>query len=93
MNDRDADLVTSERWIVARREVVVAVGGLDEGFERAATALADFCLKARQREFRCLAVDRVDFADRCRDADFTTESDRNRLARKWASYPEYLGND
>ena len=42
------------QFLLARREVMNAVGGFDEGYACTRIESADFCLKARQRDFKCL---------------------------------------
>jgi hypothetical protein len=93
MRDHDADLVAAENWILARREVVNAVGSIDEGFERTQPALVDFCLKARQRNFRCVAVGNAGVATRSLVHESYPESDWRRLRQKWADYPELIENE
>lgn len=101
MNDNDADLIRlptpdgdqasptdarfDDRLILARREVANASGGMDEGYGDWPVAMADFCLKARQRDFRVvsLTVDGI-------IAGTPRPLGRNaldRLTRKWADYP------
>jgi hypothetical protein len=90
---RDAgqyDRVTDAPWVgeklmMTRREVVNAVGGLDEGYEDMRTAFVDFSLRARQRRFKCLYVGTVAF--RCAAADpVQDDAALDRLRRKWAEY-------
>jgi hypothetical protein len=75
----------NEKLVITRREVVNAVGGLDEGYGDIRTAFVDFSLRARQRRFNCVYVGTVAF--RCASAD-AVEDDAalDRLLRKWAEY-------
>ena len=75
-----------ERMMIARREVVRAVGGLDEGFDDTRTALVDFSLRARQRQFKCMYLGVVAFT--CAKTDVTQNTNAlDRLLVKWAEYP------
>lgn len=42
------------QFLLIRREVIKAVGGFDEGYVCSQIESADFCLKARLRNFKCL---------------------------------------
>jgi GT2 family glycosyltransferase len=83
--------VSDAKWLPAqffltRREVVNAVGGFDEGFVTCQIQSADFCLKARLRDFKVLYAGTV--AVVC-NIDSHEEKSPERLARyhdKWASY-------
>jgi glycosyltransferase involved in cell wall biosynthesis len=77
----------SEKLLVIRREVINAVGGVDEGYEHDRTAMVDFCLRARQRDFRCAYFGGVRFIAG-RTALPNLESDLERLNRKWTDYPD-----
>lgn len=46
----------STHFLLLRREVLNAVAGFDGGYESKLIEGADFCLKARQRDFKCLYV-------------------------------------
>jgi len=73
---------------LVRREVLNAVGGVDEGYELDHIAMADFCLKARHRDFKCTYLGTVQFS--CPDsvAERSLPVDLNRLQQKWIDYPE-----
>ncbi len=53
-NDTADALWLPAHLMLLRREVVNAVGGFDEAYACSEIASADFCLKARLRDFRCL---------------------------------------
>jgi glycosyltransferase involved in cell wall biosynthesis len=78
----------SERMILIRREVATAVGGFDPGFESDRAAMIDFCLKARQRDFRCSYVGPVRFTHAGAEAKLELQADFERLREKWAAYPQ-----
>lgn len=78
----------SERLVMIRREVVTAVGGFDPGFENDRAAMVDFCLKARQRDFRCLYIGPVRFTSNGTEAKLDLRTDFDRLQEKWAEYPQ-----
>ena len=80
-----------ERLLLVRREVARAVGGVDEGYEHDRTAMVDFCLKARQRDFACVYLGSVGFAQRGSDPEWDLEADWRRLREKWAGFPELFG--
>jgi hypothetical protein len=93
--DRDAgqyDGVTGAAWVseqlvMVRREVVNAVGGLDEGYGDTRTAMVDFSLRARQRQFKCAYVGAVAFTG-TREEAARDSGALDRLRLKWAAYPE-----
>src|SRR5207247_6808182 len=95
--ERDAgqcDSVTGAAWVgekllMVRREVVNAVGGLDEGYDDARTAMVDFSLRARQRQFKCTYIGAVAFTCTREPAQRACALDR--LHRKWAAYPQLFG--
>lgn len=82
----------SEKLMLVRREVVKAVGGVDEGYSGGRTGIADFCLRARQRDFRCVYVAAPTFRCRGVSAPQDSEPDLDRLRRKWAVYPELFAD-
>jgi hypothetical protein len=92
MHERQADLASPklERLMLARREVVNALGGFDEGFQNRRGAMVDFCLRARQRDFACLDLGDVGFtcAGPALDPDAAASADR--LRQKWADRPHLL---
>lgn len=78
----------TERLVLVRREVIHAVGGIDEGYEDSRMAMVDFCLRARQRQFRCAYVGAVAFTCRGCGSASDGEASLQRLRQKWANYPE-----
>jgi GT2 family glycosyltransferase len=88
----ESDRVTDAAWVsekamIARREVVRAVGGLDEGYDDVPTALVDFSLRARQRKFKCTYLGAIAFTCTTTDAAPNAAS-LDRLRLKWAAYPD-----
>lgn len=87
------DYVSDAQWLPAqlllvRREVMNAVGGFDAGFQCSRIASADLCLKARQRDFKCLYVGT---ATAIGDVPGNAESLSASLARyhaKWDNYTQ-----
>lgn len=79
-----------ERLVLVRREVARAVGGVDRGYRHDRTAMVDFCLKARQRDFRLAYLGDVAFAQAGPDPARDLEADLLRLEEKWASHPGLL---
>jgi GT2 family glycosyltransferase len=75
------------RMVLARREVINAVGGLDEGYHDSRTAFVDFSLRARQRQFKCVYLGTVSLT--CAAGDpAADDAGWDRLRRKWAPYPQ-----
>jgi hypothetical protein len=77
----------SERFLLVRREVARAVGGVDDGYEDDHVAMVDFCLKARQRDFTCAYLGSIEFEHRGPEPARERKSDLRRLAAKWAAFP------
>jgi hypothetical protein len=86
-DDRVADAAWVDgRFVLARREVINAVGGLDEGYRDSRTAFADLSLRARQRQFKCVYLGSVPLT--CAAGDpAADDAGWERLRRKWAPYP------
>jgi len=76
--------------LLVRREVVRAVGGFDDGFSGVRPAVADFCLKARERGFACASVDASGFGADDAGAVPTPEPDLRRLRAKWRGRRDLL---
>ncbi len=77
--------------MLVRREVMIAVGGVDEGYEHDRMAVLDLCLKARQRDFTCQYLGTVAFTLGGSGARLDLGADVPRLHEKWASYPDLFG--
>jgi hypothetical protein len=75
------------RLVIVRREVINAVGGLDDGYHDVRTAFVDFSLRARQRHFKCVYVAGLAFTCAAGDPG-ADEAGWDRLHRKWAPYPQ-----
>ena len=71
-----------------RREVFIAVGGFDDAYESIMAAMIDFCLKARQRDFRCNYIGKVEFIQQNEPQEAELSRDLTRLRAKWADYEE-----
>jgi hypothetical protein len=69
---------------------MAAVGGLDEGYETVAVAIADLCLKARQRQFRCIDNATVSVLGQSSGNATHDPADLVRLRAKWSSFPDLL---
>lgn len=80
-------------FLLTRREVMNAVGGFDEGFTSSQIQSADFCLKARLREFKVLYAGTAEVV--C-TTDSNEEKLPERLERyhdKWSNYVQlFAGN-
>jgi hypothetical protein len=76
--------------MLMRREVWKAVGGLDPGYEHARSAILDLCLRARQRDFKCVYLGSVQLTGIAPDGARNEEADRKRLQQKWGGYPHLL---
>jgi glycosyltransferase involved in cell wall biosynthesis len=91
MQSEDLDLAAPDHGcLVLRREVMAAVGGLDEGYETVAVAIADLCLKARQRQFRCIDNATVSVLGQSSGNATHDPADLVRLRAKWSSFPDLL---
>ena len=76
------------RLTIARREVVAAVGGFDEGYRDDRVAMVDFSLRARQRHFACAYVGSVAFTCPGSTVDEAEPAAVERLRQKWSAYPQ-----
>jgi GT2 family glycosyltransferase len=84
---------TREPWLhdhfmLLRREVVKAVGGLDEGFRELAVATVDFCLKAVERDFRLAYLSTDGYTAPGWPTIEAMAPDLSRLHAKWGARPE-----
>jgi GT2 family glycosyltransferase len=76
-----------DQLMLMRREVWRAVGGFDPGYQRAHTAMVDLCLRARQRDFKCVYFGALRVTFTASDRSRNDEADLERLHRKWKAYP------
>ena len=88
-----AGQATREPWLhhhlmLVRREVVRAVGGMDEGFHELPPAMVDFSLKALERDFRAAYLNTESFTAPRAWAAEPEEPDLRRLHAKWGRRPE-----
>jgi tetratricopeptide (TPR) repeat protein len=89
------DEVTDASWLASsallmRREVDRGVGGFDGPSPDGLLAAADFCLKARQRDFRCVFVGTVAVHDSGPALDPGSEAQRQRFRQRWSEAPHLL---
>lgn len=83
----------SERLVLIRREVWKAVGGFDTGYALDRSAMIDFCLRARQRDFACLCLGNLCVVDPNPDATSEDPCDRLRFHEKWDALPAIRQSD
>ncbi|MFK7974592.1 MAG: glycosyltransferase [Halioglobus sp.] len=92
-DERRLDAVSEAQWLpneflLVRREVMNAVAGFDAGYGCSRIESADFCLKARFRDFKCLyagasAVVCNTFSDSSMQAEFVG---LQAFHEKWSGY-------
>ena len=93
---RDGDLKAAEApWLpwsmlLARREVVKAVGGFDEEHLGDGLADVDFSLRARQRDFKCLHHGAIQVVRRGRGADRDASSRLATFHARWQALGHLL---
>ena len=90
--DDQTDRVTPAGWVdsralIVRREVLRAVGGLDDGYDDLHSAIVDLSLRARQRHFKSACLGPIAVTHSGARAD-STDASFDRMRRKWAEYPE-----
>lgn len=75
------------QFLLVRREVMKAVGGFDDGYVSGQMESADFCLKARLRDFKCLYAGTVAVSYKYHGdvEDFSVSL--RRFQEKWNNYP------
>jgi GT2 family glycosyltransferase len=74
------------QFLLARREVINAVGGFDEGFVSSRIQSADFCLKARLRDFKVLYAGTVTVICSTDNEQEDLPERLDSYHRKWGSY-------
>jgi len=78
------------RALLARREVMRAVGGFDEEYSAAMMADADFTMKARQRNFACIEAPAVAVSGHEYKMKKPVRTDLARFSGKWRNYQALL---
>jgi tetratricopeptide (TPR) repeat protein len=89
------DQIADALWLpssalILRREVDRGTGGFDWPSPDGLLAAADFCLKARQRDFTCVFVGTVAVHDPGPSLDPGSEAERQRFRERWAEAPQLL---
>lgn len=80
----DAQWLPAE-FLLTRREVMNAVGGFDTGYGCSRIESADFCLKARLRDFKCLYVGTAAVVCNIPSHADRTSTDLEPYHEKWSS--------
>ena len=94
---RPPDRVVQAPWLpsaalLVRREVSRAVAGFDEAYRDRIVADADFCLKARRRDFTCVYAGTAAVEGPAWPPLGAVESDFERLRGKWRNYAHLFGD-
>lgn len=89
--DTQPDAVTDAQWLPAeclliRREVMNAVGGFDAGYASGQFETADFCLKARLRDFKCLYAGAAAVVCNMPGPGTVAPESLERFHEKWSDY-------
>ena len=72
--------------LLIRREVFRAVGGFDEGYIGSQVEDADFCLRARQRNFTCAYIGSHSIVHFNQQRNYEFSKNFARFSRKWHSH-------
>jgi GT2 family glycosyltransferase len=76
---------------IVKREVLTAVNGFDEGYAGSQMEDVDFCLKARQRDFKCVYAGNVEVIHYNNQRNDRFAENFERFLRRWKQH-EYLFN-